>query len=73
MAGGVGLWDRGSNSSMVVPKTVSLNHRKQVIGKTVYYSFVVGEKYYFCVIGSDYCFPWFQIYFGFKEDDNLNN
>lgn len=33
----------GSNSSMVVPKPVLLNHGKQVIGKTVYYSFFVGE------------------------------
>lgn len=50
VAGEEGLWDSllfiqcsGSNCSMVVPKTVLLNHRKQVIGKTVYYSFLVGE------------------------------
>lgn len=50
MADGVALWDSPlliqsgrSTSSMVVPKTALLNHRKEIIGKTLYYSFLVGE------------------------------
>lgn len=51
VADGVGLWDSPlliqsgrSNSSMVVLKTALLNHRKEIIDKTLYYSFfLVGE------------------------------
>lgn len=50
VAGEVGLWDSllfihcsGSECSMVALKTVLLNHRKQVGGITVYYSFLVDE------------------------------
>lgn len=59
VADGVELWDSPlfiqcdrSNSSMVVPKTVLLNHRKQIIGKTLYYSFLVGEHLDFACIAN---------------------